>query len=434
MRGEEAAPGQRGRDRRQEEHFMDQAERRRRRMAQLLDLAQTYKGWTRKDLARSLGRDPTKLIPGSGVPKLDLVVDLANVLDWPVDDVVDYLWSTNGTAEAATTGDDFDAIDDAARRAHRSGRYAEMISLAERAFEVAETPEQRARACNREAGGWDGLGRYSNTLKAIQRGLSQSPVSPEYRRMLQSNLANAYYSIWSLIEAKSIAGDLLYAYREEPPVTVRDRKTQAFAHYVVGHTLRRMMGVEPQRLAEFAIAAERHLSEAEQLYQCLAVELDDESFNGIANTCAGGLIETNVALGRQPAAEALEQLSDGLESVRDLDGLVGDRLESYGWWCIFGCNIALRHLDDERVLQQFMAVFTNKADEIAERLDNWCMRERVFTMDHARWERAVGCTGFDIPRVVDEDDVRIITGTMARFPTFRDTGWRILRSARVVRA
>ncbi len=114
------------------------------------------------------------------------------------------------------------------------------------------------------------------------------------------------------------------------------------------------------------------------------------------------------------------------------EAVVGDRLESYGWWCIFGCNIALRHLSNERDLQQHMAVLTNKADEIANQLDNWAMRERVFTMHYTRWERATGSTGFEIPCVIDTDDVRIITGTMGRFPTFRDTGWRILQSAQVV--
>ena len=60
---------------------MDQAKQRRIKLARLLGLAQSYRGWTRKELARSLGRDPTKLIPGSGIPKLDLVVSLAGVLD-----------------------------------------------------------------------------------------------------------------------------------------------------------------------------------------------------------------------------------------------------------------------------------------------------------------------------------------------------------------
>ena len=145
------------------------------------------------------------------------------------------------------------------------------------------------------------------------------------------------------------------------------------------------------------------------------------------------MIEADVALGQRSPADALAELTAGLDVVRDLDdGLVGDRLESYGWWCIFGCNIALRHLECERQLQQTMAILTNKADEIADRLDNWSMRERVFTMQHTRWERAVTSSGFEIPCVIDTDDVRVIAGTMGRFPAFRDTGWRILQSARII--
>ena len=138
-------------------------------------------------------------------------------------------------------------------------------------------------------------------------------------------------------------------------------------------------------------------------------------------------------MGRRSAADALAEFADGLDAVRDVtDELVGDQLESCGWWCIFACNIALRHLDDERALQRHMAVFTNKAEEIAERLNNWSMRERIFTMQFTRWERAVTATGLDIPCMVDNDDVRAIAGAMGRFPSFRETGWRILRSARIV--
>ena len=85
---------------------------------------------------------------------------------------------------------------------------------------------------------------------------------------------------------------------------------------------------------------------------------------------------------------------------------------------------------DESELQQHMAIFTNKADEIAEHLDTWAMRERVFTMEHTRRERSK--SDFDPPPLIDEDDVRVIVGTMARFPTFRDTGWRTLHSANLI--
>ena len=79
-----------------------------------------------------------------------------------------------------------------------------------------------------------------------------------------------------------------------------------------------------------------------------------------------------------------------------------------------------------------MAVLTNKADEIAERLNNWSMRERVYTMQYTRWERATSSSGFEIPCVIDTEDVRVIAGTMGRFPTFRETGWQILQSAQII--
>jgi hypothetical protein len=78
-----------------------------------------------------------------------------------------------------------------------------------------------------------------------------------------------------------------------------------------------------------------------------------------------------------------------------------------------------------------MAVFTNKAIEIADRLGNWSMRERAFTMENFRRRRVTDTTGFQPDWVLDEDDVRVITGTMGRFPGFRDTGWHILEKARV---
>lgn len=411
---------------------MDQSEHRRQRLGQMLDLAQNYRGWTRKDLAKALGRDPTKLIPGSGIPKLDLVVDLADVLDWSVEDVVAHFWRNDDDASDLVASD-FDRLDEAARDAHRAGQYGELVHLAEQAYEAAASPEQRARACNREAGGWDGLGRYQNGLRALQRGLRESPMTGEYRRMLQSNLANAYYTIWSLLESRAIASDLIGWYRDTPAQSMRDRKTEAFALYVHGHTARRQMISEPDDVERLATIARRDLGDAASRYRQFDSETGDHSFAGIAHTCEGGIIEAEVALGIRKPLAAIEHIEQELSVIdcERIESATGDELESLGWWCIFGCNVALRHLKDESVLQRSMTMFTLKAEEIAERLDNWAMRERVFTMEHTRRDRP-GSPDFEEPMLVDDDDVRIITGTMSRFPTFRDTGWRILQSASVI--
>ncbi len=422
---------------------MDVRTRRKRRLEQLLELAQAYKGCSRKELARILGRDRTKLVPASGVPKLDLVIDLCRVLDWSIGDVAGFLWpgaclapagngALSGNGNGTPSG--YEDLQLASRDAQRQGKYALAIDLARKAFATAETSEQRALACNREAVAWDGLGHYGSALQAEQRGLQEPSISVELRRVLESNLANAYYMLWSLTEARSLSRDLIDSYGAKPPSEYRDRCTLAFAHYVRGNTLRRMIMTEPEAVQPHAAAALGDLEASQRIYCGLASDFDEGSFAGIANTCRGGIVELEVALERRSVESALEDLAEGLEAVIDPEQCPpGDWLESFGWWCIFGCNIALRHLDDERELQHYMAVFTNKADEIADRMNNWSLRERVFTMQYASHRRFLDWTGRMLSLTLDNDDVRALVGTMGRFPTFRDTGWKLLQTARVVR-
>jgi hypothetical protein len=410
------------------------------RLERLLDLAQVYRSWTRKELAAALGRDPTKLVPGSGNPKLDLVVQLADALDWSIGDVTDCLINdfalqtkldTHYTDSSETT---FEYHDGQAREAHAKGKYREMIQHANRSMAAATTPTERALACNRELGGWDGLGRYARTLDAAQRGLRENSVDIEIRRALKSNLANAYYTLWHLVESRATALELLHSYREEPPTCEWDRCTLAFAQYVLGHTHRRLIDAEPEHAARHAEIARTTLHDAAEQCDQLAQEVH-ESYDGISRTCRGGIMEAEVALGSRDARSALAEINDGLNEIIDLDTVEsGDVLESFGWWCIFGCNIAIRHISDERDLHRTMALFTNKADEIANRLDNWSMRERVFTLQYTGHQRFVGWTGQTMPMTIDSEDIKMITGTMGRFPQFRKTGGNILQTANVVQS
>jgi len=411
---------------------------RRQRLEQLLELAQAYRGWSRKRLAKALGRDPTKLVPDSGNPKLDYVLDLSRVLDWPLDVVVESLFGSDEPvhSDVAEQHDDVDAegLDAAAKQAHREGRYADMITLARRMYETAETSELRAVACNREAGGWDGLGRYSSLLEAVQRGLREPDVSSDVRMLLKVNLANAYYTLWQLVESRATARDLIDWFADHPPQSKRQHVVQAFAYYVRGHSFRRLIEMEPEHATHFAALARADLDQSRRLHTQLADQYGDDAYRGIANTCVGGMMEVEVVLGERQAGQVIEQFSSQLDALVDPAVYpVGDQLESFGWWCIFACNVALRHLTDEKRLQQAMAVFTNKADEIANHIDNWSMRERVFTMEFARRQRLSDWTGLEPDWTIDSDDVRVLAGTMGRFPAFHGTGWRILQTARVIR-
>lgn len=410
---------------------------RRERLDQLLDLAQAYRGWNRKQLARALQRDASNLSPASGLPKLDLVIELAGVLDWQVGDIVHSIWDDDADPTLACPADvpqDFDALQSASQLASRTGQFDDAVRLARQACRAASSGEERAIASTREASGWDGLGRYAEALTANRRGLAERDVSIDRRRLLQVGLANEYYSLWQPLEARAIAHDLIQLFERETPRKRINRVSHAFGYYVRGNSHRRLMAIETERSNEHAQLARTDLKVADHLFTHLADDFGDESFRGIANTCQGGAIEAEVVSGQRDAEAALAELSAGLDTIVSLDDCpCSDWLESYGWWCIFGCNVAIRHFAAQKDMQHRLAVFTNKADEIAERTDNWAVRERLVTLEYVRRRQLQDRTGVEIDWTIDSEDVRAIAGTMGRFPSFHEIGWEILRSARIVK-
>ncbi|MCH2137278.1 MAG: hypothetical protein MK101_11995, partial [Phycisphaerales bacterium] len=308
---------------------------RRARLQQLLELAMIYRGWTRKELAGALGRDPTKLVPATGNPKLDLLVELADVLDWPVGDVTECLWGGLDSAPSRSSDATFQDLYAAGGEAHADGRYRDMVRLGREALEAAGSPTQRALAHNRICGGWEGLGRYVRSMDAARTALRETPVTGDVRRMLQSNLANAAHALWNLTEARTTASDLVDQFRVRPPETLRDRRTGAYTLYVLGSTHRRLIDVEPDRAQFHAAASRSLLLEAAQALEAAADS--DDRLGGIARTCRGGVIEADVVLGRVDARGGIARIVDAMSDIVDLDDHPrGDQLESHGWWCVFG--------------------------------------------------------------------------------------------------
>lgn len=413
---------------------MDAAQIRRDRLQTLLSLARAARGWSRSQLAKSLGRDPTKLIPESANPKMDYLMRLADALEWPIGEVVEAIAAgtriPNGQAPSVAFGE----LNTRLLEANRAGRFEEVVDLAKQMFQAARTGDERAHACIREAAGWDGMGRYPKVLEAAQRGLQQGPLSVRMRLALQATLANAQYTLWDLTPALGTSEVLARWYEANPPEKTYDWKRVAYVYYVRGNTRRRMMAMEPENHLTHARLAREDLVHSEELYERLAGELSDDALRGIANTCRGGIIEIDVELGELDAKAGVDRMLDSLRNVAvDDRSLASDWLESYGWWCIFGSNIALRHLKG-RELQQPLSMFMGKALEIADRLNNWAMRERVFTIQYTLHNLMVDATGLDLAFTIDDEEQSLIGATMGRFPSFRETGWKILETARVVRA
>ncbi len=402
---------------------------RRKRLERLLDIACAAQGWSKRRLAKALGRDPTKLVPESGNPKLDFVVALADLLGTPVGDVVAFIVGPTEEMTTHQSRSGFDALDAHAMEAHRRGAFQEMVDLACRAQAVAKRPEQHALACNREYGGWDGLGRYQNALEAIHKGLEQGPLPRWQELMLRSNLANAHYSLWNLTEARTIANEIIAELDSREPEHPNDELTLAYALYVRGNTRRRMLQTVSNDGRALAELARVDLEKAFASYKELAETDVNEAFTAVAHTCKAALLEVDVELGTVSAASAIDTVMAMLDMAVDLDEeYSGDLLESFGWWCVIGANIALGHMDAEEA-QQPLAVLTNKAHDIAMKLDNWALRERAFTLEHARRRSGPTSEVSEGPWLMDSEDIGVLVGTMGRFPAFRPTGWRILESA-----
>jgi hypothetical protein len=304
-----------------------------------------------------------------------------------------------------------------------------MCRLAQRMSAAAGSAEERALAALREGGGWDGRGRHMRQLECVRRGLEEVPIPPDLRLLLEVNLANAHYALGSLVEARAVAAELINRFQRAAPESRGSRAAQAFAYYVFGNVCRQLISHRAESARATAVEARDALRTSQKLYTGLATDFDHEPWYGIANTCRGALLEVEVELGERASSDALQTIQAQLDAIDPQSAdLVGDRLESYGWWCIFGCSIAQRH-ERAREQQRLMTFLIETGRAIADRLDNWSMRQHLFTQEFIRRQRLNQLAGCHVEWAIDEEGVRVLVGTMGRFPSFRRTGWQILETA-----
>lgn len=403
----------------------------RERLCRFVDLARVYRGWSRTELSKVLGRDPSKIVPESGNPKLDLLVGLADALDWSVGDLAESVWDQRVQQADGSAPESFEALSHASMAARHAGRFDESLQLAHRMRLVARTEREHAIACLREGSVWDRRGRYARALECAQEGLALNCRDLDVRTTLQGRVANAQYTLWHLVEARAVARDLAETLEGRTGDDAVLRENLGMAHYAMGHAARRQIDPTDRDDSARREIATQHLRRAATIFGDLHREHGRATSLAFSEVCAGGLLEVEVASGHRPAGDAIGEVLRRLDQVVELDACESvDRLEAHGWWAIFGCNIALRHLDGAE-LHRPMAIFTNKAMEIGERIGNWGLRERAFTLEHFRRRRVADLVGKDQDWFLDEEEIRTITGTMGRFPGFRRIGWRILEAARI---
>ncbi len=423
---------------------MHGANLRRHRLNRMIGLAKVYRGWNSNELRDALGRDAGRLAVGSGNPKLDLVARVADALEWDVGEVAESIWDASDETPLEVNYDEsFATLDAEAQRLHRESSYREMETVGRAMRRMARTSTERAVAANRLAGAYDGMGRFPRVLQCVREGLAERGVRDEIRLMLSVNLAGAYYALWNLHEARAIATSVIESLSVRAGNTRLQRVAFAFAHGLRGQCARRLLSASdsPQMCARLAREAESDLELAAGRYTELAKQYGDAQYVGLAHTSEGALLEVRAASGAILPIDAIASIVQRLDTAIDVDGApCADLLESCGWWSVFGANIALRaneravmRASERSELERALAICTNKAAEIAEHLNLWPLRERAFTLEWFRRQQSAGelpveCNAW----VLDADDVRVLVGTMGRFPLFRATGWEILDQATLV--
>ena len=411
----------------------------RERISKVLDLARVYRGCRVETLARHLGRDPTRLITESGNPKVDFIAGLAQSLEWPIEHVIRAIRGPhafcrsqrNPVLHSIDTAE-YHTLNEQAIAAHRSGEWEHMLTLGNAMIASSRTPDECALGHSCVSCAHDGMGRYGNAIKSVQQGLSTHGTSQLTRFILKANLANAHYVLWHLVEAHAISNELIQQLGTAQQKTRVERAIEALAFYVRGNSIRRMISDKPDIRPATLARAKSDLTMACNTYIKLSDEFGDDSYRGIANTCAGAVLEIDAASEECDTLDALTHIEAGVtEALRIPTALSGDHLESWGWWSIFGANIALRHLPicdtHQRVAQLHQSLLL-----AAEQNDHWGFRATAFELELRRRDLAHEAAIPLPPWTLEPKEMEKLVSLMGRIPAFQPTGWRILTEYRVL--
>lgn len=466
-------------------------------LIELLGLASAYRGWNTRQLATALDRCNGNIVPDSGMPKLDLVVRLADALDWPVETVINQLvggvvgWSAGGSSQACDAdpvveargearlltmdmsrdalvssmpcdtrhGPNHAARIKAVRDALRQGDSTQALRLVEGVRLLAASNHERVDAALHEADLFESRGRWSASIATLQRSLAfdlagngraDSAGQPEchpdgaasrvqqegvsalewssVRPRLLMRLARAYHRAGLAFEGRAVASEAIDACRNGDIATLAVRAEALLLRGLCGRDQLETQQDPPRRAAESALA---DLEEAMALLAWPALQSRRPDAAALHHMAAGAELELRAALGRVGGSVALATVLESLEPVIDVERFSDRaRLEACGWWCVFGFGIAGRQ-PAGATRHQVLAVLSNKAEEIASRVDCWALRERVLRLEFERRELIASEFGESSEWLLDADDLRMIVGCIGASPRFRDLGLEILRRATI---
>jgi len=391
----------------------------RERLEELQALARTYRNWSVKELAHALGRQPGRLVPDSGMPKIDLVVGLAKALDWPVEAVVDHLMKPTTDRKPAVQQDratDYAQLYNESLQKRLERDYAEAIRLAVRARAIADTPTRRAAAFYIESFAHEASGSYVEAVRCLREAVRIDGVALNWRLLCDAHLASVLFMQGFTTQSIGVASSVIeYADSVASEDDVLEL-ARGVAHWAKGHSLRTSIPLANfeawQNLAQIS---RDHFLRAEESASRLATRPGFETKNLTFATSIDVIALEPAAIFDEGARErAVRTL---VEVIREGGTSQPGVSERKAWASVALANTAKRFLTDPMQLRGVLELASSALRAHAVATNNWYFAHRHLQLDAERRRALVdnGCAS----RALDATEARLVAGVLGQIPAAR---------------
>lgn len=391
----------------------------RERLEELQALARTYRNWSVKELAIALGRQPGRLVPDSGMPKIDVVVGLAKALDWPIEAVVDHLMKPGARQPVRQANDqasDYASLFNQSLQKRLERDYFGAIRCAVRAGAVADNPTRRAAAWVIESDAHEASGSYQEALRCLQYASQIEGVALDWRLLIDTKIANVIFMQGGGTQVIGIASSVLdYAASAERTHVLE--LARSLAYWARGHALRASIptsGFEPWK----AIAANARADF--EASRTIALELQ-ASGAGYGDKNLTYLTAIDVILMELEAVGCADFAASSVDYlvsvVREGGASAIGMSERKAWASLALANTAKRYLGEEMQLWGILELCSAALKAHAMATSNWYFGHRHLELDGER-RRRLGFIGLG-SKALGPADARLVAGVLGHVPSSR---------------
>jgi len=390
----------------------------RERLEELQALARAYRNWSVKELALALGRQPGRLVPESGLPKIDVVVGLAKALDWPIEAVVDHLMKPSARQSVRQAGDkssDYASLFNESLRKRMERDYFGAIRCAVRAGAVADNPTRRAAAWSIESDAHEASGSYQEALRCLQTASQIGEIALDWRLLIDTKIANVLFMQGGGTQVIGIASSVLdYAASAEQTHVLE--LARSLAYWARGHALRASIPTQGFEAWKSIAANARADFEASR---AIALELQ-ASGSGYGDKNLTYLTAIDVLLSEIDAVlegngdPVIEALIPFLRATTR-DSLHGS--EQKAWSAVALAKTAKRFMPDDMRLWGVLDLCSGVLRAHAVATSNWYFAHRHLELDQERRQR-MGSLRFSA-HALGPQEARLIAGVLGHVTSSR---------------